>query len=183
MNKCDNILFKPNLGRIKEMLIANGFDKDAVEGLTLIEPKKGTPDSAAWDIFAQYDFEVSSIGALFVDLGFQTEIPKNHYVKIVPRSGHGSLRGLTIRNGTGIIDEDYRDNWGAVPVLDSLPEIKAEPMMRPLRADAGERRMTIKRGQAFAQMILCEKISSELEETTKEWEQTARKGGHGHTGN
>lgn len=183
MNKCKNILFKPNMLAIQQMLVANGFDKYEVAKLTFIEPKKGTEDSAAWDIFAQYDFEVSSDGALFIDLGFSTKIPENHYVKIVPRSGHGSLRGLTIRNGTGIIDEDYRKNWGAVPVLDHLPEIEAVPMMRPLRAGAGERRMTIKRGQAFAQMILCEKIESALEKTSEEWEETGRKDGHGHTGN
>lgn len=179
-----NILFKQNLLAIQQMLVNNGYDKYEVAKLTFIEPKKGTPDSAAWDIFAQYDFEVSSMGAIFVDLGFSTKIPEGHYVKIVPRSGHGSLRGLTIRNDTGIIDEDYRNNWGAVPVLDCLPEIEAKPMMRPVkRTEAGERKMTIKRGQAFAQMILCKKEEAELEETNLPWEETKRKGGHGHTGN
>lgn len=178
-----DILFKPNLIAIQEMLLANGFDKYELAKLTFIAPQKGTDGAAAWDIFAQYDFEVSSEGAIFVDLGFSTKIPEGHYVKIVPRSGHGSLRGLTIRNDTGIIDEDYRKNWGAVPVLDHLPEIEAKPMMRPVLSTGEPRKMVIKRGQAFAQMILCKKIDSDLLETTQDWEKTGRDGGHGSTGN
>lgn len=164
------------------MLYANGVSLEEIDKLEFIEPVKGTKGSAGWDIFAQHDFEISSIGVTFIDLGFSTKIPDGYYYKIVPRSGHGSLRGITIRNDTGIIDEDYRRNWGAAVVMDSLPEIKAEPMMKPVESTGEVRRMTVKRGQAIAQMILVKREDEELEKTEIDWEETDRKSGHGHTG-
>lgn len=174
-------IIEPSFEKINEYLDGMGYAP--LENTDFIMPYRATEGAAAFDIFAQYDFTVETDTVQFVDLGFKMEIPDGYMVKIIPRSGHGSLRGLTLRNSTGLIDDDYTKNWGAVLVLDKFEEL--EPRIgctvRKLREYEG-REMVIKRGTAFAQMTFEKKLDTELV-IGKVNKQTNRKGGHGSTGN
>lgn len=40
--------------------------------------------------------------------GLQFEVPEGHVMMVYSRSGHGFRYGITLANGTGVIDSDYR---------------------------------------------------------------------------
>lgn len=40
--------------------------------------------------------------------GLQFEVPDGHVMMVYSRSGHGFKYGITLANGTGVIDADYR---------------------------------------------------------------------------
>lgn len=100
--------------------------------LTLLEgaraPERNEGD-AGWDCFingfctfdkdGRHDLKVKEynlceghiIGA---PLGFKSEIPKDYYAQVVPRSGLAAKYGLTITNSPGTIDSTYRGEWVAL---------------------------------------------------------------------
>lgn len=49
-----------------------------------------------------------------VPLGFKAALPEGHVALICPRSGNSFSRGLDIPNAPGVIDEDYRGEWGVI---------------------------------------------------------------------
>jgi dUTP pyrophosphatase len=71
-----------------------------------ILPTKGSIEAACFDLHV--------VQALSDDIGFTVHtglsiaLPKGYGMLIFPRSGLGSKLGLTLRNGTGVIDSDYR---------------------------------------------------------------------------
>ncbi len=57
-------------------------------------------------------------------LGFATEIPKDYYAQIVPRSGLALWNGLTILNTPATIDSGFRNEWMVIIVnISNLPVI------------------------------------------------------------
>ena len=81
-------------------------------------PNKGTPSSAAFDLYIPYSEEFSSNRikkgeVKVIPLGFSTEIPEGYYAAIYIRSSLGK-RGIVLSNGTGIIDSDYRGEWAVM---------------------------------------------------------------------
>ncbi|WP_028583570.1 dUTP diphosphatase [Desulfogranum mediterraneum] len=99
-----------------------------------------------------------------VPCGFALAIPAGYEVQVRPRSGLAVKHGITVINGPGTIDADYR---GEVKV--ALVNLSAEPF-------------TIQRGDRIAQLILapvvqaCLEVVAELDETDR------GAGGFGHTG-
>jgi dUTP pyrophosphatase len=94
-----------------------------------IVPTKGTPHSAAYDLYAIEDFYLCGESIKLVKLGFATEIPSGWCAKISPRSGLALKKGITIVNSPGIIDSDYRDEWGIIFKKESClgaPEIAVD---------------------------------------------------------
>tara|TARA_B100000963_G_scaffold350744_1_gene361404 strand:+ start:944 stop:1429 length:486 start_codon:yes stop_codon:yes gene_type:complete len=76
-------------------------------------PKKGSRDSAGYDIYSNEDTVVPINSRKLISTGVKlVEMPNDNYIQIAPRSG------LSVRNsidvGAGIVDPDYR---GEIKVL------------------------------------------------------------------
>lgn len=135
-------------------------------------PKKATPQSACYDVYAPEDFIVST-GRSVMPLGLAIELPPGYAAEIRPRSGYsskgfaGTLADTEYRFDVdcihGMIDADYRNGIGVI--IKSL-----EP-----------RSFRIRKGQRVAQMLIikAERVDFEETETLAE---TDRHGGFGHTG-
>lgn len=76
-------------------------------------PAKGTPDSAAYDLYATEFVDIYPGETVSVGTGLSMEIPKGWRGDIFSRSGLAK-RGLVVANSPGKIDSDYR---GEVRVL------------------------------------------------------------------
>lgn len=93
------------------------------------------------------------------------DIPRNHSVRIHPRSGTAIKQGLMLANCEGVIDSDYID-----PVFIAL-------------YNASGINQIIKDGDRIAQAELVSTIYYELQETqNKPVQKTTRVGGFGSTG-
>lgn len=75
-------------------------------------PRRKTMGSAGYDFYAPCDVCISSNGWEDIDTGISMEegdIPEGCVMLLFIRSSLG-VKGIHIRNGTGVIDADYRDN-------------------------------------------------------------------------
>ena len=72
-------------------------------------PEKKTPGAAAYDIYMPEAGNLLPGRWLTVPLGFAIEIPPGYAAELLPRSGAGRDLGLRLRNTTGLIDSDYRE--------------------------------------------------------------------------
>jgi dUTP pyrophosphatase len=52
-----------------------------------------------------------------IHLGFAAEVPEGYAAILLPRSSAG-MKGISLRNTTGVIDSDYRGEWIAHIVID-----------------------------------------------------------------
>lgn len=73
-----------------------------------ITPQKATSGSACFDLFAMKDVEIQPGEMVRVGIGFEIEVPPDHALMIYSRSGQGFNNRVTLVNGTGVIDSDYR---------------------------------------------------------------------------
>lgn len=75
-------------------------------------PEYATVGAACFDLYAATIEEPSGTdfehNTLTYNTGLQFEVPAGHVLMIFSRSGHGFNQGITLANGTGIIDSDYR---------------------------------------------------------------------------
>lgn len=74
-------------------------------------PAYGTDFAAGADLHAYIYEGVITIppgGWACVPTGIALAIPEGWCIKIIPRSGLGAKHGIRLRNGTGLIDSDYR---------------------------------------------------------------------------
>lgn len=129
-------------------------------------PRRMTAHAAGYDIAAAVPAAVTlQPGDIqTIPCGFAMAIPPHYEAQIRPRSGLSSRQGITLINGIGTIDSDYR---GEVQV--------------PL-VNLGKAPFTIERGMRVAQMLILPVPHSELIEVD-ELDDTARgTGGFGHTG-
>lgn len=151
-----------------------------------ITPRKSTPGSAGYDLYAPCDVTLKP-GRGVIPLGLAIELPYGYEASIQSRSGHAS-KGMEIivdnpvtkayNNSnecqysirvnievlTGVVDSDYRDEIAVI---------------------ANNReglQYTIRKGQKIAQMLLRKVEDAEWEEVD-ELTPTGRKGGFGSTGN
>ena len=68
-------------------------------------PKKATPNSAGFDIYASIPTRVPSMGKILVNTGLAVTIPRGYYGRIAPRSGLAWNYSIDV--GAGVIDSDY----------------------------------------------------------------------------
>lgn len=95
--------------------------------------------------------------------GLFTAIPPGYEVQLRSRSGLSIKQGLTLINGVGTIDSDYRNEWG-IPVV-----------------NLGLEDVWIEDGERVCQAVL-KKFDRINWEETETLDDTDRKGGFGHTG-
>lgn len=129
-------------------------------------PKIATDGSAAADLYASIDEAVTIApnGNAVIPTGIAISVPKGYAAFIFARSGLGIKHGITLRNGVGVIDSDYR---GEICVgLQNL----------------SQNGYTISHGDRIAQMAIMPVMPAIFVET-KELSQTERgDGGLGSTG-
>lgn len=101
-------------------------------------PSRQTEHAAGLDLRAAVAMptEIKPMETLLIPCGFAMEIPSGYEVQVRARSGLSSRHGLTLINGTGTIDADYRGEI-SVPLV-----------------NLGSKPYTITRGERVAQMIV-----------------------------
>lgn len=129
-------------------------------------PQYQTAGSAAADVSACLEVPVI-LGPgerTVVPTGFALELPNGYEAQIRARSGLSSRHGITIANGIGTIDSDYRGEVGVILI------------------NLGNEPFTIEHGMRVAQLavVRCDQVT---------WEQVERleesgrgEGGYGSTG-
>ena len=131
-------------------------------------PGRATPGSAAADLRAVCGDEgvtLQPMGRAVIPTGIAVELPGPEYVALgFARSGLAVKNGLTLSNGVGVIDSDYR---GEVHVA---------------LANHGQQPYVIQPGERVAQMAVVPVARAVLQEVD-ELDGTARgEGGFGSTG-
>ena len=153
-----------------------------------IMPTKGSEFAAAYDLYVPENVELK-YGRQVVDLKFSIELPHGYAAIIQPRSGF-TCKGMQVQAMVrsfwfavlgfgskekridadvivGLVDEDYRNNVGALVKSNYLPIF---------------RKAVIPKGTRIAQMRIVQVPQSELLEVEELDMTKNRGGGYGHTG-
>lgn len=147
----------------------NSFDVNITkvrENATI--PTRATSGSAGYDLHAciDKDLTIKKGDLIRVPCGIAIELPSNEYAAFIfARSGLGMKYGISLSNGVGVIDSDYR----------------GEIQVGLCRTSNGEP-YTIKNGDRIAQMIIMRvsAVNFKLLESLGESERGS--GGFGSTG-
>jgi dUTP pyrophosphatase len=102
-------------------------------------PKFATAGAACFDLHAAEAGDLKASSTTVIGTGLSVEIPQGHVMLIFSRSGHGFKNGITLVNGTGVIDSDYRGeikvglrNAGQDPFEIKIGDRIAQAMILPL---------------------------------------------------
>ncbi|WP_237036333.1 dUTP diphosphatase [Mediannikoviicoccus vaginalis] len=129
-------------------------------------PKYATEGSAGLDVhaFLEEPVIIKPLERKIIPTGLYLEIPNGYEIQVRARSGMSIKHGITLVNGVGTIDSDYRGELG-IPVINLSNE-----------------EYEIKSGDKVAQIILAkyEHLEFKLEENLEETDRSD--GGFGHTG-
>lgn len=127
-------------------------------------PKPATDGAACFDIQSASDAVIPPGGTAILDTGLRFRIPVGHALMVYSRSGHGFKHDVSLSNGTGVIDSDYRG------------EMKVK-----LRNDGAEP-FTVKHGDRIAQAMLIQLPRLHMIAGTVENDTARGTGGFGSTG-
>lgn len=133
---------------------------------TAVIPERKTDGSAGYDLCACIDapYVLEAGETVLLSTGLGAEIPQGFAGMIFTRSGLGIKHGITVTNGVGVIDSDYR---GEIHV--------------GLR-NSGKEAYTVMPNERIAQLVIMPVLLPEIEEVS-ELSQTERgSGGFGSTG-
>ena len=75
-------------------------------------PKRGTPQSAGWDVTAAEDRTIAPWSHAVISTGLSAIAPPGTYIHVAPRSGLALKLGLSV--GAGAVDADYGGDIGVV---------------------------------------------------------------------
>lgn len=129
-------------------------------------PKYATEGSAGLDLQAFIDspIELKPLDRALVSTGLYISIPPGYEGQIRGRSGLALKHGISLANGIGTIDSDYRG------------EIKV------ILINLSKENYTINNGDRVAQLVFNQYIKSEWIEVAELTETERGKGGFGHSG-
>ena len=129
-------------------------------------PKYATEGASGMDLCAYLDKPVTlkPMERMLVPTGLFVEIPVGYEGQVRARSGLAIRNGITMINGIGTIDSDYRG------------EIKI-----PL-VNLGDESFVIKNGDRIAQMVISRYETVSWEKVSEVGETIRGNGGFGHTG-
>lgn len=129
-------------------------------------PKYKTKGSAGLDLNANIDedIELKPRERKLIPTGLYISIPTGYEAQIRGRSGLALKHGITLANGIGTIDSDYRGE------------------LKVILINLGEETYTVKKGDRIAQLVFIKyEIANLLE--VEELDSTERgSGGFGHSG-
>ena len=129
-------------------------------------PSYKTSGAAGMDIcaFLEDNLVLQPMEIKLIPTGIYLEIPEGYEVQIRARSGLSLKHGITLANGIGTIDSDYRGEVGIIAI-----NLGSEPF-------------TVENGDRIAQMV-CVKVEKMNLISTDEITETDRNdGGFGHSG-
>jgi dUTP pyrophosphatase len=129
-------------------------------------PKYETEGSSGMDLRANVDDTIvlKPFERYLVPTGISIEIPRGYEAQIRARSGLAIKHGISLVNGIGTIDSDYRG------------EIKV------ILINLGNENFEIKKGDRVAQMIFAKVEMAEVREVKTIESSDRGSGGFGHTG-
>ena len=119
---------------------AEAFGKAECPYEALRLPVRATAGSAGYDFFAPLDFELMPEQTIKLPTGVRARIREGWVLMLFPRSGLGFKYRLQLNNTVGIVDADYygADNEGHIFVK---------------LTNAGDRALSVRQGEAFAQGV------------------------------
>lgn len=129
-------------------------------------PKYQTEGSSGMDLQANLDEKIvlKSLDRALVPTGIYIELPIGYEAQIRARSGLALKKGLSLPNGIGTIDSDYRGELKVIVV------------------NLGKEDIEINHGDRIAQLVVIKYERADIE-VVNELESTSRQdGGFGHTG-
>lgn len=129
-------------------------------------PMFQTEGSAAADISACLDkpLTLEPGGRAIIPTGIAMAIPEGYEVQVRSRSGLSAKHGLSLVNGVGTIDADYRGEIGVIMI------------------NLGSEAFTIEHGMRIAQLVLAPVTRFTWHETAELDETERGHGGYGSTG-
>ncbi len=135
-------------------------------GRDLPAPRRATASSSGFDLHARVEgaVEIAPGERAMIPSGIALALPAGYEAQVRPRSGLAWKRGLTVLNGPGTIDADYRGE------------------VRVLLVNLGRETVRIERGDRIAQLIVQRLPQIELREAESLDETERGAGGFGHTG-
>lgn len=117
---------------------------DAFPGEALPErprpPRRATAGSAGYDFYSPLDFRLEPGQGIRIPTGYRARIAPGWVLMLFPRSGLGFKYRLQLNNTVGIVDADY---FGA----------RNEGHIFIKLTNAGDRPLSVRRGEAFAQGV------------------------------
>lgn len=130
-------------------------------------PKRATKHSAGYDFFAPFSFSLPYGKNIKIPTGIKAQIDDGYVLMEYIRSSVGFKYGVSLSNGTGIIDGDYYNNEGN----------EGQIFIKLSNNDSTFKRdLSINIGEAFCQGIFLPYGTAEDDETNG-----IRKGGIGST--
>lgn len=126
-----------------------------------------TKHSAGMDLYACLDKDliVKPMERVIVPTGLSIELPEGYESRIHARSGLAFRDGISMANGTGIIDSDYRGEYGI------------------LICNFSDKDFVVENGMRIAQLVIS-RYNHVVWDEVKELSDTVRgSGGFGSTGN
>lgn len=129
-------------------------------------PSPASAGSAGADLRAAIDSPLTLAPGerALVPTGFRLEIPAGFEGQVRPRSGLALRHGVTVVNGPGTVDSDYRGEVGVILI------------------NHGAEAFTVERGERMAQLVVQRVESVELEEVADLGSSERGEGGFGSTG-
>lgn len=129
-------------------------------------PQYQTQGSSGMDLRANLDKKIilKSLERSLVPTGIYIELPQGYEAQIRARSGLALKKGLSLPNGIGTIDSDYRGE------------------LKIIFVNLGKEDIEINDGDRIAQMVIMKIERPEIEEVEILGDTERSKGGFGHTG-
>lgn len=129
-------------------------------------PQYQTQGSSGMDLRANLDEKIilKSLERTLVPTGIYIELPQGYEAQIRARSGLALKKGLSLPNGIGTIDSDYRGE------------------LKIIFVNLGKEDIEINDGDRIAQMVIMKIERPEIEEVEILGDTERSKGGFGHTG-
>jgi dUTP pyrophosphatase len=136
------------------------------EGRDLEAPRRATDHSAGLDLRARVDGEVRIDPGerVLIPTGIALALPPGYEAQVRPRSGLAWKRGVTVLNGPGTVDSDYRGE------------------IRVILINHGREPQTVRRGDRIAQLVVQRLPQVDWHEADELPESERGTGGFGHTG-
>ena len=129
-------------------------------------PQYQTAGAAGADVYACLDEPVTlqPMERRLIPTGLAVAVPRGYEAQIRARSGLSIKHGITMVNGVGTIDADYRGEFGVLVI------------------NLGQEAFTIEHGMRIAQMVIARHERAEWIEVDKLDETERGEGGYGSTG-
>lgn len=131
-----------------------------------IIPQYQTAGAAGADVYACLDEPVTlqPMERRLIPTGLAVAVPRGYEAQVRARSGLSIKHGITMVNGVGTIDADYRGEFGVLVI------------------NLGQEAFTIEHGMRIAQMVIARHERAEWIEVDKLDETERGEGGYGSTG-